>query len=283
MNLIVHEYHNTIISQRPEDGYINLNEMAEATGKRLDNWLQNQATKELFSEFLSQQNKIPGIPGILSEPIVSIRGRSGGTWAHPDIAIQFAQWCSPAFALQVSRWIREWMTTENSPIDRGAASRLDISTTLELIDYRCKALKDAGVPPQLVEPERLELMAQAFPEHPWLRGTTDNAKAIIAANNSLSSRPMSPTELGQAIAQHLNLEKVPSPVLVNKVLLDAGLQKIYYRKNSKSEMIRDGYQLTETGEQYGQTQQTIAQNSQGVVCKVRWYRSVIDRIAANFS
>lgn len=34
----------------------------------------------------------------------------GGTFAHPDIAIQFAQWCSPAFALWVSRQIRHLLT-----------------------------------------------------------------------------------------------------------------------------------------------------------------------------
>jgi hypothetical protein len=34
----------------------------------------------------------------------------GGLYVHPDIAIQFAQWCSPAFALWVSRQIRHLMT-----------------------------------------------------------------------------------------------------------------------------------------------------------------------------
>ncbi len=34
----------------------------------------------------------------------------GGIFAHPDIAIQFAQWCSPAFALWVSRQIRHLLT-----------------------------------------------------------------------------------------------------------------------------------------------------------------------------
>ena len=34
----------------------------------------------------------------------------GGTFAHPDIAIAFAQWCSPAFRLWVSRQIRHLMT-----------------------------------------------------------------------------------------------------------------------------------------------------------------------------
>ncbi|MGK7898273.1 MAG: KilA-N domain-containing protein, partial [Xenococcus sp. (in: cyanobacteria)] len=104
------------IHQRIIDGYINLNQMAEANGKRIDNWLQNQSTKNLLSEIERQQNKLPGLPGSLLEPLITIEGRDGGTWAHPDIAIQFAQWCNPAFALQVSRWVREWMTTGRNPL-----------------------------------------------------------------------------------------------------------------------------------------------------------------------
>ena len=30
-----------------------------------------------------------------------------GTWIHPDLGIQLAQWCSPSFSIQVSKWIRE--------------------------------------------------------------------------------------------------------------------------------------------------------------------------------
>ena len=37
----------------------------------------------------------------------STSGRYGGSWIHPDLAIQLAQWCSPSFAIQVSRWTRE--------------------------------------------------------------------------------------------------------------------------------------------------------------------------------
>lgn len=32
----------------------------------------------------------------------------GGTWIHPDLAIQLAQWCNKLFAIQVSRWVRDW-------------------------------------------------------------------------------------------------------------------------------------------------------------------------------
>ena len=115
-NLISHSFNDSQVNQRVADGYINLNQMANATGKRLDNWFQNQSTEELLSEFREHQDKLPGIPGSLSEPVITIPGRTGGTWAHPDIAIQFAQWCSPSFALQVSRWVREWMTTGRNPL-----------------------------------------------------------------------------------------------------------------------------------------------------------------------
>jgi hypothetical protein len=44
----------------------------------------------------------------------SVKGGSidtQGTFAHPDIAIQIAQWVSPEFAIQVSRWTRELLVT----------------------------------------------------------------------------------------------------------------------------------------------------------------------------
>ena len=47
--------------------------------------------------------------------MITYQGNNGGTWAHPHIAIQFAQWCSAAFALQVSRWVCDWIATNKPP------------------------------------------------------------------------------------------------------------------------------------------------------------------------
>jgi hypothetical protein len=113
MNFIQHVYKAVTINQRDIDGYINLNEMASATGKRIDRWLTNQSTQDLIAEFesLTTTNSCELKPAIITQ-----EGRfGGGTWAHPDIALQFAQWCSPSFALQVSRWVREWITTGKRP------------------------------------------------------------------------------------------------------------------------------------------------------------------------
>lgn len=111
MEIITRKFNGLTIGQRKSDGYINLNQLADASGKRIDNWKRLKETTSLLREF-SSSLEYQGI-----QPLVEIEGRNGGTWAHPDIAIQFAQWCSSAFALQVSRWVREWMmTTRENPI-----------------------------------------------------------------------------------------------------------------------------------------------------------------------
>jgi len=110
MNPIKHDYKGITINQRSEDGYINLNEMAQATNKRVDNWLRLDSTKELISEFDDQPSSdLRKAQALITDPTNTKFG--GGTWAHPNIAIQFAQWCSASFALQVSRWVCEWFSS----------------------------------------------------------------------------------------------------------------------------------------------------------------------------
>jgi hypothetical protein len=114
MTLIQHLYQGIAIDQRDSDGYINLNQMAEATGSRVDNWARLDATQELIVEFEREHpSDLRDAPALIANKTNVEFG--GGTWAHPDIAIQFAQWCSPSFALQVSRWVREWLTASNLP------------------------------------------------------------------------------------------------------------------------------------------------------------------------
>lgn len=110
MKIINHEANGLQVSQRIKDGYINLTQMAKAYGKRVADWKENEENIALLALF----RKDPIYKGF--EPLISLRGRNGGTWGHPDIAIQFAQWLDRGFALQVSRWVREWMTTGQNPI-----------------------------------------------------------------------------------------------------------------------------------------------------------------------
>jgi len=140
MNPIKHDYKGITINQRSEDGYINLNEMAQATGKRVDNWLQNKSTQELITEFdleVSYNSASTTLNSSkLKQALLTYEGNKGGTWAHPDIAIQFAQWCSPSFALQVSRWVRDWLTGANafSQMDDDHLARVELLADISKLD-----------------------------------------------------------------------------------------------------------------------------------------------------
>lgn len=135
MTILSHNYNSIAVTQRSQDGYMNLNEMAQATNKRVDNWLQNVSTQELIAEFnLEHTLNSRYAPALLADKVNTKYG--GGTWAHPDIAIQFAQWCSPSFALQVSRWVREWLTGANafSQMDDDQLARIELLAEISKLD-----------------------------------------------------------------------------------------------------------------------------------------------------
>lgn len=96
-----------LIHQRAADGYVNATAMCKAAGKRINDYGRLATT----SEFLQELSAVTGIPA--TDLMVSIQGgrpEFQGTWVHPDVAINLAQWCSPKFAVAVSQWIREWIT-----------------------------------------------------------------------------------------------------------------------------------------------------------------------------
>ncbi|MBW4640539.1 MAG: KilA-N domain-containing protein [Gloeocapsa sp. UFS-A4-WI-NPMV-4B04] len=110
MSVITHSINEIVVGQRAVDGYINATAMCQACGKQLAHYLENQTTKA-FLEALSENIGIP----ILNLAEVK-RGRNGGTWVHPQVAINLGQWCSPQFAVLVSKWIYEWMRENKPPV-----------------------------------------------------------------------------------------------------------------------------------------------------------------------
>lgn len=91
------------------DGYIHATKLCQSVGKRLAKWKENTETIQLLTYF----QKITGLP--MNKIIEVRRGNTKnyqqGTWIHPDLGVQLAQWCSPIFSIQVSRWIRELTLT----------------------------------------------------------------------------------------------------------------------------------------------------------------------------
>ena len=119
-NLIKHLYNGAIVSQET-DGYVSLTDMAKASDKQVAKYLENQSTK-LFLEGLSQDLRIP-LSSLIR--VVKGKGKQQGTWAHPEVAIDFAQWCSVPFRIWANRTLRGAITQSNPEPKRAIADYSD--------------------------------------------------------------------------------------------------------------------------------------------------------------
>lgn len=103
---------NSIIQQRLLDGYINGTAICKSANKLIGHYLSNKATKE----FLDELSSVIGIP--ITELIQIIQGGDPslqGTWVHPYVATNLAQWASAKIAVKVSIWVTEWMNGSIKP------------------------------------------------------------------------------------------------------------------------------------------------------------------------
>jgi hypothetical protein len=94
------------VSQRTQDGYFNATELLKQWNKnsgmqkQMSHFTENQATKEFIEtleidELTKERNSV----------LIQLRGKSGGTWMHPYLFIDFAMWLNPRFKLEVIRFV----------------------------------------------------------------------------------------------------------------------------------------------------------------------------------
>lgn len=66
-----------------EDGWFNMTKAAKVFGKDLSNYLRSPECVEYVAALKSVKS---------TEYVEASRGRNGGTWAHPKLAVFFARW-----------------------------------------------------------------------------------------------------------------------------------------------------------------------------------------------
>jgi len=106
------------------DGWINATEIAKREGKRLDKWLATQETQE-YLRALGHHLNTPE----KGDLIRTQRGRSGGTWLHPKLAVAFARWLSADFAV--------WCDIHIDALLHGELNEM------QQFERACRALSDA--------------------------------------------------------------------------------------------------------------------------------------------
>ena len=79
--------------------------------------------------------------------IVSKSGRYGGTFAHSDIALEFASWISPEFKLYIIKDYKRLKSDENSRL----SLNWNLNRELSKLNYRIHtdAIKANLIPPEL--------------------------------------------------------------------------------------------------------------------------------------
>lgn len=99
---------NYQLEYREEDGYINITNLCKAGGKQFKHWNSIDKTKRFLDVLSSEVGKT-------TTELIKVGSGSkhdgSQSWAHPQVAINIAQWISPEFDVKVSRWVYEIMLT----------------------------------------------------------------------------------------------------------------------------------------------------------------------------
>jgi hypothetical protein len=160
----------TVISTDQQD-YISLTDMVRSIENGLaliEKWLRNKNTIEflgIWEEIYNPDFNSPEFEGIKnqaglnrfvlsvkkwvaktnSKGIIAKAGRYGGTYAHKDIAFEFASWISPKFKLYLIKEFQRLKDEEKEQLG------WDIRRNLTKINYRIHtdAIKENLVPPEL--------------------------------------------------------------------------------------------------------------------------------------
>ena len=165
----------TVLSYVNADDYISLTDIASfknstAPKDVVKNWLRNRSTLEFLG--LWEQLNNPNFKGVEFDSfknhagenaftlspqqwvkatnaigIISKSGRSGGTFAHKDIAFEFASWISPEFKLYI---IKDYQRLKEDESHRLALD-WNVNRVLAKTNYRIHtdAIKETLIPPEL--------------------------------------------------------------------------------------------------------------------------------------
>jgi hypothetical protein len=133
--------------------YKNLSTIAKASGKRLGNWIDYPVGKKAIADF---KLKYPEI----EHPLVTKKGKGGGTWGHPELAAIFAAWCNPQFTAEVVE--QNVQLKEQNALLKEKIRTFQVNTPTQIASMRDEAEKVKQMAYKVKEKteEEIELIAK---------------------------------------------------------------------------------------------------------------------------
>lgn len=116
--IIKHQFQDHSIEQRSKDGYVNLTQMCAADNKQISDYLRLDST----NEYLTALSAITGIPRLregkgLGLVEVQKGGNQAGTWAHPEVAIDCAQWVNVDLRIWANRTLVQIIAQQRESVE----------------------------------------------------------------------------------------------------------------------------------------------------------------------
>ena len=100
------ELNGILVIIRKEDGYVNATALCKAGNKRFADWYRTEQTKDLIEalevDICIKKTQLINITKGGNDK------KAQGSWIHPLLATNLAQWISIDFSIKVSKWIDNW-------------------------------------------------------------------------------------------------------------------------------------------------------------------------------
>lgn len=173
-NLAVFNYNGQTITRRP-NGYINLTQMCQANGKRLDNWMRLKQTQECINALENH---------LQTQVIDSEEGVKGGTWGHPKLAENLMAWLSASKIrkngnqFEISHHKRLWQEVGGEIEVPTKTGRIDILTDTYVVEIKDVRHWKAAVGQVLVY--QLEFPSHQARIHLYGKSSNDHKAMIIS-------------------------------------------------------------------------------------------------------
>lgn len=107
-NVLTRPMGSFTVLQRTKDGFFNATDLLRQWNfsndmqKQMSHYTNNSSTEEYINTIISKEELKER-----NSVLLQSRGKTGGTWMHPMLFIDFAMWLNPSFKYEVIRFVSD--------------------------------------------------------------------------------------------------------------------------------------------------------------------------------